>query len=73
MTAVNQVRVLFFDVYGTCVQQRKPVADELSKAFAALSKVSEHFTWSTAERRNKHALLQQPSFVRPMLITPAKL
>lgn len=26
------VKVLFFDVFGTCVQQRTPVADELSKA-----------------------------------------
>ncbi|KAE8447025.1 hypothetical protein EG329_011159 [Mollisiaceae sp. DMI_Dod_QoI] len=29
MTATPQLRVLFFDVFGTCVAQRKPVADEL--------------------------------------------
>lgn len=28
-------KVLFFDVFGTCVQQRKPVADELWKAATA--------------------------------------
>ena len=32
MTARPQLRVLFFDVFGTCVGQRTPVADELSKA-----------------------------------------
>ena len=26
------IKVLFFDVFGTCVQQRKPVADELHNA-----------------------------------------
>lgn len=29
---VPQLRVLFFDVFGTCVAQRTPVADELSRA-----------------------------------------
>ncbi|TVY92316.1 (S)-2-haloacid dehalogenase [Lachnellula willkommii] len=32
MTTTPQLRVLFFDVFGTCVAQRKPVADELWKA-----------------------------------------
>jgi hypothetical protein len=32
MTTTAQLRVLFFDVFGTCVAQRKPVADELSRA-----------------------------------------
>lgn len=32
MTATPQLRVLFFDVFGTCVAQRTPVADELWKA-----------------------------------------
>lgn len=32
MTARQPLRVLFFDVFGTCVQQRPPVADELWKA-----------------------------------------
>ncbi|KAK5127792.1 hypothetical protein LTR85_004908 [Meristemomyces frigidus] len=32
MTPVPQLRVLFFDVFGTCVAQRTPVADELSRA-----------------------------------------
>lgn len=29
MSTRPQLRVLFFDVFGTCVAQRKPVADEL--------------------------------------------
>ena len=29
MTTTPQLRVLFFDVFGTCVAQRTPVADEL--------------------------------------------
>lgn len=32
MTATPELRVLFFDVFGTCVAQRKPVADELWRA-----------------------------------------
>ncbi len=32
MTTTPPLRVLFFDVFGTCVAQRDPVADELSKA-----------------------------------------
>jgi len=32
MTAPPQLRVLFFDVFGTCVAQRTPVADELWRA-----------------------------------------
>ncbi|MCJ1334160.1 hypothetical protein MMC10_010867 [Thelotrema lepadinum] len=32
MTTAPQLRVLFFDVFGTCVAQRTPVADELWKA-----------------------------------------
>lgn len=32
MTTRPPLRVLFFDVFGTCVQQRPPVADELWKA-----------------------------------------
>lgn len=32
MTATPQLRVLFFDVFGTCVAQRTPVADELWRA-----------------------------------------
>lgn len=32
MTTKPQIRVLFFDVFGTCVMQRKPVADELWRA-----------------------------------------
>ncbi|KAH8900605.1 haloacid dehalogenase, type II [Thozetella sp. PMI_491] len=32
MTTVPHLRVLFFDVFGTSVAQRTPVADELSKA-----------------------------------------
>lgn len=32
MTTAPHLRVLFFDVFGTCVAQRTPVADELSKA-----------------------------------------
>jgi 2-haloacid dehalogenase len=27
-----QIKVIFFDVFGTCVQQRTPVADELYNA-----------------------------------------
>ena len=32
MTATPQLRVLVFDVFGTCVAQRTPVADELWRA-----------------------------------------
>ncbi|KAI9694884.1 MAG: hypothetical protein M1822_000500 [Bathelium mastoideum] len=32
MTTIPQLRVLFFDVFGTCVEQRKPIADELWRA-----------------------------------------
>ena len=32
MTTRPQLRVLFFDVFGTCVAQRTPVADELWRA-----------------------------------------
>ena len=32
MTTTKQLRVLFFDVFGTCVAQRTPVADELWRA-----------------------------------------
>jgi hypothetical protein len=32
MTTTPKLRVPFFDVFGTCVAQRKPVADELWKA-----------------------------------------
>jgi len=32
MTTTPQLRVLFFDVFGTCVAQRAPVGDELWKA-----------------------------------------
>ena len=32
MATIPQLRVLFFDVFGTCVAQRTPVADELWKA-----------------------------------------
>ncbi|RMZ86688.1 hypothetical protein DV736_g6084, partial [Chaetothyriales sp. CBS 134916] len=32
MTTPPQLRVLFFDVFGTCVAQRTPVADELWRA-----------------------------------------
>jgi len=32
MTTTPQLRVLFFDVFGTCVAQRTPVADELWRA-----------------------------------------
>lgn len=32
MTTRPKLRVLFFDVFGTCVAQRDPVAKELSKA-----------------------------------------
>lgn len=32
MTTRPQLRVLFFDVFGTCVAQRAPVADELWRA-----------------------------------------
>jgi 2-haloacid dehalogenase len=32
MATTPQLRVLFFDVFGTCVAQRTPVADELWKA-----------------------------------------
>jgi len=32
MTAAPRLRVLFFDVFGTCVAQRTPVADELWRA-----------------------------------------
>ncbi|KAL9085041.1 MAG: hypothetical protein Q9165_007782 [Trypethelium subeluteriae] len=32
MTATPHLRVLFFDVFGTCVAQRTPVADELWRA-----------------------------------------
>ncbi|KAI1616585.1 HAD-like domain-containing protein [Exophiala viscosa] len=32
MTSRPQLRVLFFDVFGTCVAQRKPVADALWRA-----------------------------------------
>ncbi len=32
MTTIPQLRVLFFDVFGTCVAQRTPVADELWRA-----------------------------------------
>ncbi|KAE9364153.1 HAD-like protein [Stipitochalara longipes BDJ] len=32
MTTPSQLRVLFFDVFGTCVAQRKPVADDLWRA-----------------------------------------
>jgi len=32
MTPTPQLRVLFFDVFGTCVAQRTPVADELWRA-----------------------------------------
>ncbi|KUJ06288.1 HAD-like protein [Mollisia scopiformis] len=32
MATTLQLRVLFFDVFGTCVAQRTPVADELWKA-----------------------------------------
>lgn len=32
MATKPQLRVLFFDVFGTCVAQRTPVADELSRA-----------------------------------------
>jgi 2-haloacid dehalogenase len=32
MAIIPQLRVLFFDVFGTCVAQRTPVADELWRA-----------------------------------------
>lgn len=32
MTSVSQLRVLFFDTFGTTVAQLAPVADELWKA-----------------------------------------
>jgi 2-haloacid dehalogenase len=32
MSTPAQLRVLFFDVFGTCVAQRTPVADELWRA-----------------------------------------
>ena len=32
MAAPPKLRVLFFDVFGTCVAQRPPVADELWRA-----------------------------------------
>lgn len=32
MERASALRVLFFDVFGTCVAQRTPVADELYKA-----------------------------------------
>ena len=42
MSTTPDLRVLFFDVFGTCVAQRPPVADELWKAAteALESKVS---------------------------------
>ena len=32
MITIPKLRVLFFDVFGTCVAQRTPVADELWRA-----------------------------------------
>jgi hypothetical protein len=66
MTITPQLRVLFFDVFGTCVAQRTPVADELWRA--AQEALESDVSSISSEVRTKATEIVCPS----QLSTPIK-
>jgi hypothetical protein len=66
MINTPQLRVLFFDIFGTCVAQRTPVADELWRA--AREALESDVSSISSEVRTKATNMVCPS----QLSTPIK-
>jgi len=71
MTPPPKLRVLFFDVFGTCVGQRTPVADELWKA--AQEALKSDSSSMSSEVRTKATNMVCPSQSRMLITIERKL
>jgi 2-haloacid dehalogenase len=65
MAIPPQIRVLFFDTFETCVAQRTPVADELSRA--ARETLDSDVASISSEVRTKATEMLCPSYLNALI------